>query len=710
MKKAVLILALCLLLGAAGCSRDVSEEVSDVGPESLQMSAAAPLSADAGPIAEEPDVDETISAEPVSAPESGGRQEIYVLSSADPAPAPEDGKGSDLYEIVTADPSSAPEDGGKSEIYEMVIADSPSAPEDGGESGLYEWVIAEPAFTLEDVREVRFDDVPEEDERMDHISYAAYSGYLRGVGGGMFQPDGFVTRGELMTVLHRMSGAEKSNFIILTPDVELDMWYAEAISWAMENKIAFGGEDGNFAPEKRVTREELAVFLHRFAAGGDDKAYDTTLENYSDGASIQAYAREALAWALENRIYAGMVGDTIHPFLPVSRGQLAQVLTALAAYTQEEPVARELTEKLHTDIVESVSQARHEDIQAQVDAVAAKYGAAGVQVAVVESGQLTDTYVYGWATRGSDKMTPEHKIRTASLTKVGVGMAAMILYEDGVIDLDESIGTYWGVQTKNPYYPEDPVTIRSLMTHTSSIPALGDDASRTYDSVRYRLESNSYSRVRPGSVWSWSYNNYAYGVLGQTLELASGKYLDEILYERLWDIMDIDAAFESGEIRNTDLLATIYRGGGVGRSADSARNIARPAQPGASGTYFSGGMTMSAADMGKMVAMLASGGRYEGLQLLRRSTVDAMQVRLEAQLGDGTYQALSLRSQDDIYGRSRIYYHTGSAYGVFNLFSYDPDTGDGVVVLTTGASGVKDSRNIYAVCSRISQYIYETIA
>ena len=42
--------------------------------------------------------------------------------------------------------------------------------------------------------------------------------------------------------------------------------------------------------------------------------------------------------------------------------------------------------------------------------------------------------------------------------------------------------------------------------------------------------------------------------------------------------------------------------------------------------------------------------------------------------------------------------------------SYDPETGDGVVVLTSGASGAKDSRGIYAVCGEISQYIYDAIA
>ena len=46
---------------------------------------------------------------------------------------------------------------------------------------------------------------------------------------------------------------------------------------------------------------------------------------------------------------------------------------------------------------------------------------------------------------------------------------------------------------------------------------------------------------------------------------------------------------------------------------------------------------------------------------------------------------------------------------MFNLFSYDPAARDGVVVLTVGASGAKDDRNIYAVCSEISQGIYEAI-
>lgn len=570
-------------------------------------------------------------------------------------------------------------------------------------------VETEPAITIEDIRAFSFPDVPEEDERADYISYAAYRDWMQGGGNG-FRPDEFITRGSLMEVLYRMSGREESNVMVLTSDVELDTRYAQAISWSLETGVAVGGKDGDFDPEEYVTREHLAVFLYRFASPENGQDYDGELTAYQDGASVPGYAREALAWALEERIFAGMVGDTIHLQLPVSRGQLAQVLTALAAWMEEEPMARELADQLNVELVESASRANHESIQEKIDAVASRYGAAGLQTAVIEHGQLTDAYAYGWATKGSDQMTPYHKIRIASLTKVGVGIAAMVLYEDGVIDLDESIGTYWGVQTKNPYYPDSPVTIRSLLTHTSSIPVLGDDASRTYDSVRYRLQSNSYARVQPGETWSWAYNNYAYGVLGQTLELAAGKYLDDIVHERLWDIMETDAAFESGNIQDKSLLATVYQYGGVGRSVESMSNNKRRGDPGATGIYFSGGMTISAWDMGKLVALLTNDGCYEGLHLLEKSTIDTMETRCEPVLSDGSYQALALRSQDDIYGRDRLYYHTGSAYGVFNLISYDPDSGDGVVVFTTGASGVKDDRNIYAIGGEISQYIYSVIS
>ena len=587
-------------------------------------------------------------------------------------------------------------------VEEVVETEDVQEPEEPDE--------AAPALDLEEVRALRFEDVPAEDPRAGCIGYAALRGWMQGVDGDRFDPDSFVTRAGLMTVLHRVGGGEVSETILISfQDTDTDAWYTQAVSWAVETGVASGEADGAFAPDDRVTREQLAVFLYRFAAQGEAPAGG--LEDYLDGASVQPYAREAMAWALEKGLLAGIVGDTIHPRLPVSRAQLAQVLTVLAARSEEEPAACALAEEISPAAAESVSRARHQEIQEKVEAVASKYGAAGVQVAVIEDGRVSDAYAWGWATKGSDRMTPDHKTRAASITKVGVAMAAMALYEDGTISLDESIGTYWGVTVKNPYYPDDPVSVRALLTHTSSIPVLDDDASQARWAVQDRLQSGGFSQTRPGAVSSWRYNNYAYGVLGQTLEIASGKFLDDVMEEHFWEIMEIDGAFESGNVKNKDLLCTVYQYGGVGRSLSAMKsNTRRYNPPGATGAYFSGGLTMSAVDLGKMTALLANDGRYEGLQLLKASTVELMEQRFASPLPDGTWQALGLRSQDSLYGRNALYYHTGSAYGVFNCMSYDPETRDGVVVLTSGASGVKDESGIYAVCGEISRYIYNVIA
>ena len=566
-----------------------------------------------------------------------------------------------------------------------------------------------PALTLEAIRVVDFQDLPASECAAGCIRYAAYQGILSGVTEDRFDPDGLVSLASVLTALHRISGQAAPPYTNVFPDVPAGKWYTDAAVWAAREGIVTGGSDGNLRPLELVTRTQLAALLYRFAASGDSRAYDEQLAAYQDGGSVADYARLPMAWTLENRLFAGMVSDTIHPKLPVSRSQLAQTLVALAAYEQEEPVAMALTTQMSAKIAISASQENHDNIQLLVDKAASKYGAVGVQAAVVEDGRLTDTYTYGYAVKGKTPMTSEHKIRSASITKVAVGMAAMLLREQGYIDLDQEIGSYWGVKVQNPRYPGNPITFRTLLTHTSSIRAF-DSSSLRYNAVRAQLASPScFSSKMPGAISSWNYNNYGFAVLGMTLELAAGQYLDTVMRDGLWEIMEIDEAFEGGCVERTDLIANLYQNGSLTRTASTQAGYLPGSTPGATGAFFAGGLTISAKDLAKMAALLASDGYYEGLRLMQPGSVELMETRNETKLPDGTYQAIPLRSQDQLYGRDKLYYHTGSAYGVFNLCSYDPAARDGVVVLTVGASGAKDDRNIYAVCSEISQGIYEAI-
>lgn len=531
----------------------------------------------------------------------------------------------------------------------------------------------QPPFTVESIRTVEFTDVPAYSLYYDLACYMRYYGIMDT--GEEFDLYGMVTRVDAADALCRLTGK--------TAQQELT------------------------DPDAPLTRRGLAQMLYKTAEFyGFQMETAGDLAVYPDGDGSDT----ALVWAVENDLFHCFVGDRLLPDTAVSRLQLAQALIALKAMDSQDILASEINAALPTRSTQSAAMQNHDAIQAIVDSAAKQYGAAGLQVAVIENGIVTDTYAYGWATKETDPMTPDHKIRIASISKVTVGITAMLLREDGIVDLDADISQYWDCDVRNPQYPDKPITLRGMLTHTSSIVNAGDSTSRAYSSVKTKLQGSGYSNAVPGDIGYWSYNNYAFAVLGMTLELASDRVVDDILREKLYMPMDIDAAFGSGDIKNTALLATLYRGNGeVARTVEAAKKLHADTTPGGNGTYFAGGMTTSVSDLGKLIALLAGDGKYEGVQLLSEGSVELMETRIDTEVPGGSYQALPMRYWPNLYGREGIYFHTGSAYGVFNCACYDPATGDGVVVLSVGASGAKDDYGIYKVCAAINQEIYDII-
>lgn len=351
----------------------------------------------------------------------------------------------------------------------------------------------------------------------------------------------------------------------------------------------------------------------------------------------------------------------------------------------------------------------YDEIQQKINSIAEENGAVGVQVAVIEDGNIAGLFSYGWAELDSEPMTVIHKIRSASISKVFIGIAAMLLYEDGIIDIDKSISEIWGTEIVNPYYPDNPVTIRNMLNHTSSIFGYEDNYSVNYTAVKKRF-TDCYVNQKPGDISAWYYNNYVFRVLGMTLELAAQKKLDDILYENVFSYMNIDAAFAAGDIENTDYIASLYdEENNEEISAKTFRSFHCSDIPGENGLYFAGGLTISVFDLAKVVCMLINDGEYEGYRILEESSVELMETCFGDTLPDGTYQGTPLVYMTDVYGRNGIFFHTGSAYGAFNCMSYDPVTGDGVIILTTGAADLGEKEDIRYVCDDINEYIYQAI-
>lgn len=347
-----------------------------------------------------------------------------------------------------------------------------------------------------------------------------------------------------------------------------------------------------------------------------------------------------------------------------------------------------------------------EELEQVIARAGEDWHAMGVQAAVIQEGAVIAQAAWGWAVDGQVPMTTEHKLRCASLTKLATALAAGVLMEQGIITPQSDLSRCWGVTVRNPAYPDCPITVDMLLTHTSSLTdASGSLAALKGTAARQRLAGGGFQGVEPGALESWCYNNYGFAVLGMSLELASGRMLDAVLGEAILTPLGIDAAFEAGSVADTSLLCPLYQGDTITRPVAEQLGYVRVEQPGYRGNFYAGGFTCSAGDMARLAALLAADGQYQGEQLLAPETV----AYLEQPLGEvpgGFLQCRPLRCRTELYGRDRIYYHTGSAYGFYGLVSYDPDTGDGVAVFTTGAAEDTDDWGIYQVCSQIARAVY----
>ena len=155
--------------------------------------------------------------------------------------------------------------------------------------------------------------------------------------------------------------------------------------------------------------------------------------------------------------------------------------------------------------------------------------------------------------------------------------------------------------------------------------------------------------------------------------------------------MGMDASFYTANFEPEE-LASLYRGTVNEWSAAGQANARLPQGIGEAVGFYSGNFTTSAGDYAKLIAMLANDGIYEGVRYLDAASVEELErPRLTADNGESVFdQCLALRRKEGIYGQDTLYYHTGSAYGVYALMSYNPETKNGVVVISTGADRAVD--------------------
>lgn len=179
-----------------------------------------------------------------------------------------------------------------------------------------------------------FEDVGADDWFCGDVGYVLQTGLMSGTARTQFSPSRTTTRGMIVTILYRLAGAPAVNTAAPYTDVAPDSYCADAAAWAAQTGVAAGIGGGRFAPQRGITRAELAAMLCRFAkwqggvANSVAKIADETA--FTDAAQIPEYAREAAAWAAENGLIRGSAGQFL-PSQNATRAQTAAILHRLSA-------------------------------------------------------------------------------------------------------------------------------------------------------------------------------------------------------------------------------------------------------------------------------------------------------------------------------------------------------------------------------------------
>ena len=187
--------------------------------------------------------------------------------------------------------------------------------------------------------DLTFLDVEDTDWFAPNIEYVVKAGLFHGRNAMTFDPNTPMSRAELVTVLWRNAGNHDSENATNTSfvDCATSSWYTNAVNWAAKEGIVNGVGENRFDPDGKVTREQLATILFRYAKTlGRNTEARADFAVFKDGSKVSSWAKEAMQWAVAEGIIAGSKDGGKLYLDPQGEGTRAQVATLLMRFIQNE--------------------------------------------------------------------------------------------------------------------------------------------------------------------------------------------------------------------------------------------------------------------------------------------------------------------------------------------------------------------------------------
>ncbi|WP_037551750.1 serine hydrolase domain-containing protein [Sphingomonas sp. URHD0057] len=331
-------------------------------------------------------------------------------------------------------------------------------------------------------------------------------------------------------------------------------------------------------------------------------------------------------------------------------------------------------------------------------------------------------------------VTVDDPVRVASISKLVTAIGIMRLVEAGKLDLSADVSTYLGWPLRNPGFPDRPITLTMLLSHTSSVRDHDDQYAIPLGQTVQATMADPRSwdlRQGPGDGY-FTYGNMNFPIVASIVERATGERFDLWMHRNVLEPMKLDACFNWPTCSDAALARAVELDGPDGKPLKDDLHGARPACPvlvadgepcdllrwklGENGGLFApqGGLRISMSGLARVGEMFLAGGTIDGVRILSPQSVDTLFTQVWRSDGvngateHGFYCSYGRATQqiptrvpgcgDDMGTNGAILVgHAGDAYGLKAGLWLDRSRGRGIAYFVTGVPehAARDDRSSF---------------
>jgi CubicO group peptidase (beta-lactamase class C family) len=334
----------------------------------------------------------------------------------------------------------------------------------------------------------------------------------------------------------------------------------------------------------------------------------------------------------------------------------------------------------------------NEILEKKIIKILADFDAIGLSVVVVKDGKIYYHQTFGYNPDYSDTIQKktirkENLYYLASVSKTFVGTAIMRLVEKGALSLDDDVNKYLDFCVRNPYFPEEPITIKMLLCHHSSLRKDVDYDNFDKINPKYNKQYKSfYNDYKPGSALE--YSNLGFVILGAVIEKVSGLRFDHFINKYILKPLNLYGSYNVADL-DSGLFVRTYS-----YSHKHSKFVKQD------NTYYNdqklmdqyvlgystpalkpaGGMVISALDLAKYMILHINKGKYKRHKRLLKEDSEKQLWQKQGNSGFGLsfVHFLTTIPGVDLIGM------TGGAKGIHSAMLFQPEGKYGFVVICNG--------------------------